>query len=387
MRNILTFLKHKMVIGGIFMAVFYQIVFILIYMSGYGAMTDNLNKLSVAIVNEDEQVGKTIAESLAKELPFKLITDVNLAHAQEELDNRDLHMIIRIPENFTEKMTAAGEQAPLDFYINQSNPVMVASSMQQVAAQLTATLNQQLAAQNAEQLFASHNMPEEQAKALAAGIATKMAAEVDISNPIPAGMQNQVAPMFLSMVSVVGAMIFAMLATGAAKTLIPSMGKWKAFASFHGGSAAVAVFAPLIGLLIAFAFQSYGMETFFKMWGLHALEMFAAIEFMGMFFFLLGQAGMMVSMFFILVQSITSGVMMPQEVMPDFYRFVSYISVMFYSAQADMSLMFGGGKAGEHILGLVLMAAAAILINTLIYWRKTAKKQEAEPAGVLATES
>ncbi|MBB6634325.1 YhgE/Pip domain-containing protein [Cohnella thailandensis] len=386
MKSVLTLLKQKMVIGGIFMAVFYQIVFITIYMSGYGAMTDNLNKLSVAIVNEDEQYGKEIADSLAAQLPFKLITDANLANAQEELDNRDLHMIVHIPENFTEKLQAEGEQAPLDFFINQSNPAMVSSSMQQVATQLTATLNQQFAAQNAEKLFAAHNMPEEQAKALAAGIAAKLAAEVDLTNPIPAGMQNQVAPMFLSMVSVVGAMIFAMLGTGAAKSLVPTLGKWRAFGAFHGVSAIVSVFAPVVGLSIAFGFHGYGFETFFKMWGLHALEMFAAIEFMGIFFFLLGQAGMLVSLFFILVQSITSGVMMPQAVMPDFYRFLSYISVMFYSAQTDMSLMFGGGKAGEHILGLIIIAAAAILINAIIYWRKTAKTQEAAPAGVFATE-
>ncbi|THF84213.1 YhgE/Pip domain-containing protein [Cohnella fermenti] len=381
-----TFLKQKMVIGGIFMAVFYQIVFIVIYMGGYGAMTDNIGKLSVAIVNEDEQYGKDIAESLAAQLPFRLVTDIDLGRAQEELDNRDLHMIIHIPAEFSEKLAAQGEQAPLDFYINQSNPAMVASSMQQVATQLTTALNQQFATQNAERLFAEHNMPEEQAKALAEGIATKLAAEIDLTNPIPSGMQNQVAPMFLSMVSVVGAMIFAMMGTGVAKSLAPSLGKWKAFLGFHGVSAIVSVFAPAVGLLIAFAFQGYGVETFFRMWGLHALEMFAAIEFMGIFFFLLGQAGMLISLFFILVQSITSGVLMPQAVMPDFYRYLSYISVMFYSAQSDMSLMFGGGKTGEHILGLVLMAVGAILINTLIYSRKKAKRQEAEPAFSFAAE-
>ncbi len=386
MKSVLTLLKQKMVIGGIFMAVFYQIVFIVIYMSGYGAMTDNLNKLSVAIVNEDEQYGKNIADSLASQLPFKLLTDVDLANAQEELNNRKLHMIVHIPENFTEKLQAEGEQAPLDFFINQSNPAMVASSMQQVATQLTTVLNQQFAVQNAERLFVSHRMPEEQAKTLAAGIATKLAAEVDLTNPIPPGMQNQVAPMFLSMVSVVGAMIFAMLGTGAARSLAPTIGKWRAFAAFHGVSAIVSVFAPAVGLSIAFGFHGYGFETFFKMWGLHSLEMFAAIEFMGIFFFLLGQAGMLVSLFFILVQSIASGIMMPQAVMPDFYRVLSYISVVFYSSQSDMSLMFGGGKSGEHVLGLVLIAVAAILINSAIYSRKAAKKQEPEPAGVFVTE-
>ncbi len=386
MKSVLTLLKQKMVIGGIFMAVFYQIVFISIYMSGYGAMTDNLNKLSVAIVNEDGQYGKEIADSLASQLPFKLVTDADLANAQEELDKRDLHMIIHIPENFTEKLQAEGEQAPLDFYINQSNPAMVASSMQQVATQLASSLNRQFAEQNAERLFVAHRMPEDQAKALAAGIATKLAAEIDLTNPIPEGMQNQVAPMFLSMVSVVGAMIFAMLGTGSAQSLVPTLGKWRAFAAFHGVSAIVSVFAPAVGLAVAFGFHGYGFETFFKMWGLHALEMFAAIEFMGIFFFLLGQAGMLVSLFFILVQSITSGLMMPQTVMPDFYRFVSYISVMFYSAQSDLSLMFGGGKLGEHIWGLVMIAIVAALINTAIYSRKASGKRDPEPVGALATE-
>jgi len=386
MENLLALLKDKMVIGGIFMAIFYQVVFIVIYMSGFGAMTNNMNNLSIAIVNEDSGYGKDIADSLAKELPFKLVTDADLARAQEELDNRGLHMIVRIPANFSEQLAKDGEQAPLDFFINQSNPALVASSMQQVATQLTSTLNEQFAVQNAERLFAEHRMPEEQAKALAAGIATKLAAEIDISNPAPAGMQNLVAPMFLSMVSYVGAMIFAMLGTGAARSLATKIGKWRAFAAFHGVSAIVSVIAPAIGLAIAFGFHGYGAETFFKMWGLHALEMFAAIEFMAIFFFLIGQAGMLVSMVFIFVQSISSGVTMPQDMMPGFYEALSYVSIMFYSAQADFSLMFGGGKTAEHIVALVVIVAISIAINTLVYSKKKANSQAVEPAGLFATE-
>jgi len=386
MKTLLAFLKDKSIIGGIFMAIFYQITFIVIYMSGFGAMTDNMNKLSVAIVNEDPGYGKEIADSLAKELPFKPVTDADLARAQEELENRGLHMIIRIPANFSEQLSKEGEQAPLDFFINQSNPALVASSMQQVASQLTSTLNQQFAARNAERLFAEHRMPEEQAKALAAGIATKLAAEIDISNPTPPGLQNQVAPMFLSMVSYVGAMIFAMLGTGAAKSLAAKLGKWRAFAGFHAVSAVVSVVAPVVGLAIAFGFHGYGVETFFKMWGLHALEMFAAIEFMAIFFFLIGQAGMLVSLVFIFIQSISSGVTMPQGMMPEFYEALSYVSIMFYSAQTDFSLMFGGGKAAEHVWALVVIVAAAVAINTAVYWKKKAGAQAAEPAGIFVTE-
>jgi len=363
------FLKNKSVIGGITMVLFYQVVMILIFMTGYSAIPKNMTEMSVAIVNEDKQAGKEIAAGLAKQLPFKMVTDLPLDKAQEQLNDRELALVIHIPQDFTKQLSTSGTKAKMDFFMNQSNPAMVSSSMQSVVTQITTNLNNQFATQTAQGVFQSMKMPAEQAQKLAAEIPTKLDANIVNTNPVPAGMHNQMAPFFLTMVSYTGAMIFSMMMVGAMNVLKRKMGLWQAFWSAQATNAIVALIAPLIGISIYFLIQGgHGAEVFVKVWLVHALELFGAIEFMSIFSLLLKDKAIFVNLTLMLIQTISSGATMSREMMPWLFKIVSYISIMFYTVQTDFSIIFGGGKLTEHLLGLWIAAIASMIICMVSFY-------------------
>ncbi len=385
MKNILMFLKNKSVIGGITMVLFYQVVMILVFMTGYSAIPKNMGEMSVAIVNEDKQAGKEIAAGLAKQLPFKMVTDLPLDKAQEQLNDRDLALVIHIPQDFTKQLSTSGTKAKMDFFMNQSNPAMVTSSMSSVVTQITTNLNNQFATQTAQGVFQSMKMPAEQAQKLAAEIPTKLDANIVNTNPVPAGMHNQMAPFFLTMVSYVGAMIFSMMMVGAMNALKRKMGLWQAFWSAQATNAIVALIAPLLGISIYFLIQGgHGADVFFKVWLVHALELFGAIEFMSIFSLLLKDKAIFVNLTLMLIQTISSGATMSREMMPWLFNIMSYISIMFYTVQTDFSIIFGGGGLTEHLLGLWIVSIASMIICLIAFYFVSPKEPADENKPVAA---
>lgn len=368
MKNFLTMLKNGSVIGGITMVVFYQIVMISIFMSGYSAVPKNVGEMTVAIVNEDATAGKQIAQQFGEQLPFHIVTDLKLDEAKKELDDRDIQMVIHIPEDFTQLLSTQGEHPQMDFFLNQSNSAVVSSTMDAVATQIITGLNQQFATQGVQGLLEGMNMPTDQAKELAADIPVKMTPNVVKTNPTPAGMHNQMAPFFLTMANYVGAMIFSMLIVGAVNFLKPKMGRGQAFWASQAVTAVVSLIAPLVGVIIYFCIQGgYGAETFVKVWLLHSLELFAAIEFMSIFSYLFKDKAIFFNIPLMLIQTISSGGTVSYDMMPGFFKFFSHISIMFYTVQTELSFFFGGGKTMQHLTGLIIMALACFLIAGLSY--------------------
>ncbi|WP_052098378.1 hypothetical protein [Paenibacillus stellifer] len=144
-------------------------------------------------------------------------------------------------------------------------------------------------------------------------------------------------------------------------------GKWKAFGPLQGINLIISLIAPLVGVSIYFAVHGYGAEAFFKVWMTHSLEMFTAIEFTIIFCMLAGQGGMLLNMPLLLTQSISAGSVMTRDIMPGYYKFISYISPMYYSVQLDYNTLFGGGKSAEFVISLTLIAAAALVLNSIIH--------------------
>lgn len=367
------FFKNKMIISGVFMMVFYQVMMIGIFMAGYSAMPKNLGELTVAIVNQDEQNGAEFVEQLKEQLPFHIKTELSLDQAQKALENRDVHLIMQIPEDFTEMLSKQGEQAKIDFYINQSNPTMVSSSMQSVANQIASQISTSIEKKSFEGILQGMKVPEHQATQLVEGVQSKVATNIVLTNEQPAGMHNMMAPMFLTMASYVGAMIYSMMSVGVMNQLKGKMGKWKAFLALQGTNVILSVIAPLVGLGIYFAVQGYSVDAFVHEWLVHALQIFVSITFTSVFFMLLGQGGMLLNLPLLLSQTIASGAVLPQDMMPEVFKAISHISPMFYTVQLDYNILFGGGKTGSYLLGLVLVGAGALLINIVIHAFKRIK--------------
>jgi uncharacterized phage infection (PIP) family protein YhgE len=377
MRTVFEYLKSKSIIGGTAMTIFIQVVFISIFMVGFKPALNNVSELTVAIINEDTQYGVEMVEKLKGQLPFKTVSDLPLGQAKEELDERKLHMIVHIPAEFTQQLTQQNEQAQLDFYINQSNPQMASTTMQTVATQFSDGIKNQLGMETMKGILQGLDLPEDQAAQQAQYVANKVKSNIINSNTPPMGMHNMMAPMFLTLASYVGAMIFTMMAVARLNQMKIRYGKWKSFWAMQAGNALISLIVPIVGVSIYFLFQGYGADVFVSMWLSHALEMFVAMGVTGLFAMLLGQAGAFINMPLMLIQTVCSGSVMPQDMMPAVYKFISSISVMYYSVQSDYSLLFGGGNTAESIGMMGVVGAGALLISIVINGLQSRAKSNA----------
>jgi len=367
------FLRNKLVLSAVFMMVFYQVLMIGVFMSGYSAMPKNMTKLPIAVVNEDDRSGAEFVEQMKGELPFPMVTGLSLSEAQRQLDDREVHLIIHIPADFTKALSEQGTQAKMAFYVNDSTPASVSSSMRTVAGQISDQVAKQVQSQSFEGLLQGMNVPADQAAQTVEGIMSKISPEIVSTNTPPSGMHNQMAPMFLTMATYVGAMIYSMMSVSALNQNKASMGKRKAFLSLQGVNVVLSLFAPLVGVSVYFCVQGYGGEAFFKVWLVHALEMFTAIEFTSIFCMLFGQGGMLLNLPILLSQTIAGGAVLPREMMPGFFEAVSYVTPMFYTIQLDYNVLFGGGQSSRWVAGLALVGAGALLINAVIHALKPLK--------------
>lgn len=375
MKSFLSFLKNKGVIGAIFMVIFYQIIMMGAFIPGYSAIPKNIDEIKIAIVNEDEQYGKTIENQLKDSLPFKhILSGESLKDSKEQLNDRDIQLIIHIPNDFSSNLQNAELKPDINFYVNEANPAMITSVMNQVISNIDAELNKSFSVNYAKGVLINMNVPEKQATELANSMEDQLHTNIVTINKVPAGLNNQMAPMFLTLVSYVGAMIASMLLAKAYVHLKGSMGKWRTFFNMQAVSVLIALIAPIVGILIVNLIHGYGGEIFMKLWMHHALQLFVSLQFTFIFSLLLGDGGMLVNLPLLLLQTIACGAVMTREVMYGFYRAISYVSPMYYTVQSDFSILFGGGHIKGQVLTLALIGVIALVINALIVMFKRNNK-------------
>ncbi|MFL0364547.1 YhgE/Pip domain-containing protein [Pseudobacillus sp. 179-B 2D1 NHS] len=214
------FLKTKGAIAAIFMGIFYSIAMLGIFLPGYSAIPGNVDKLPIAIINEDTGAyGAKIADQLQENLPFKKIeTNLTNSQALKDLEKNDLALVVRIPETFSADMQKDKTASSIDFTINEAGATVVSSTMKSVVTEINNQLSEQFSQQTAQGVLMNFNVPEKQAAELAKKIETAYVGNIVTVNKMPDGMNNNMLPMFLTMAGYVGAMIGAMQLVGAFKS-------------------------------------------------------------------------------------------------------------------------------------------------------------------------
>lgn len=133
--NFKKFLLNKGVIGALIIVLFYGLLMVGIYFSGYKAVPSKIDQLPVAVVSQDKDSTK-LAHQLEDALPFKHIKkNLRLSEAKAQLNDRKIYLIINVPKNFNAnlKKIDGKSTAKLKFYINYANPTTAVSAMETVS--------------------------------------------------------------------------------------------------------------------------------------------------------------------------------------------------------------------------------------------------------------
>ncbi|REK54087.1 MAG: ABC transporter [Thermobacillus sp.] len=364
MKNALRALaKQPTTIIGIAAALLFQLIFTVVWMTGYDGMQDRTERLVIGIVNEDSRWGEAIVRQLKDGLPVRVRELDDPAEAARQLEYRGIQMLVRIPPDFSAKAAAADGTAALEFTINESNPMMIKNMMAQVAAQITASVNRQAIMTGARQMLSQLQMTEEQTRTMAETLSERVTADITYTNPVQ-GINNQMVPMMIVLASYVGVMIMGMnLEQSNMAAAAMGIGRWQRFGARMVINAAAAVIVSLIGVSLILGLGGQSAGGFFALWGFEALFILAFILVSQLFLMLFGMAGMLFNILLLSLQLVSSGAMMPRELLPDFYRSISEVFPATYAVEGAMNLLFGGPPADRAALGLLAILAAALLLG------------------------
>lgn len=362
------FLKTKGAIAAIFMGVFYSIAMLGIFLPGYTAITGNIDKLPIAIINDDSgEHGAKITGQLEDSLPFKDIeTDITNKQALEELEKNDLALVVHIPKNFSENMQKGETSSSIDFTMNEAGATVVSSSMNSIVTQINNQISAQFSEQTAQGVLMNLNVPEKQAAELANQIETKYVGNVVTINDIPDGMHHTMLPMFLTMAGYVGAMIGAMQLVGAFKANRGKASKTRLFVYVQLTALLIAVVSALLATGVAYLVNEPSGDLFLGIAGQQILNYMVCFNFTAILIFLVGEGGMILNLPILLVQTIANGATISRDMMHVPYEWMSYISPMYYSVQAYFANLYGSISPAPYIWSMAAVGAIAMIINILI---------------------
>lgn len=371
------FLKQGTTKIGIITAIMFQLLFSLIWMTGYAGVSDNTKNLKIAIVNEDQGMGNTVASNLKANLPFQTEQIDSNDKAQELLNNREVQMVIHISADFTKKLQTPGQTAPISYTINESNPSMMKPVMQAVAGNVTATVNKEAVAAGASAALTqiSTKLPDEQAEQIAQGLANKVTSDIQSTNKVK-DMPNQMLPMMLVLASIVGTMIMGMnfsISTNMVGASVSKMGKLVARFMLTVGAAVV---VGLISATMVVALGGHVEKGFMALWSFESLFLLTFALVAQMFLTLFRNAGMLFNIAMLSLQLVSSGAIVPRELLSNFYHSLSNVFPATYAVNGLMNILFGGPSVGKEISLLLLIAVIAFVIDFMVV---SVKKVKAVP--------
>ena len=201
-----------------------------LYIYGYHVLPDGVNLLTINVVNQDGDKGAAIEKEIVPTLTNsfrKVITDHDLEESKEELDQRQIHMTIVIPENFMNDLPSG--KSEFDFYINESTTTTVRNTMEAVAKSITDNFNHAISQGKLTSILNSLNINATQQEKIAQQLDHSVVQNNVYINKAPNSMDYVMTPSFLSIACYASSMVAAIILMNIFLAIIPSIGKWKAF--------------------------------------------------------------------------------------------------------------------------------------------------------------
>ncbi|PWW04848.1 YhgE/Pip-like protein [Paenibacillus cellulosilyticus] len=368
------YLSKSQTIIALVVALMALTIFVVCWMTAYDGVNNRTDQLKIAVVNEDGEFGSQLIEQLKGNLPFE-ITTPSAEDARTELERRKVHLIMTIPSEFGSSLTSPNSKATIHFTVNQSNPQMTRSVMDSVVARITQQMKDNTILQGTQAVLEQLNMPEEQAGQTAQALLSKVEAETETINPIQ-GMQNQMLPMMLVLGCFVGSMLMAMNLQQVTMAIGSALSARQHFGVRVILNIAAAFIISIVGSTLIYALGGQMESGFLLFWLFTMLTLITFMFFSQLFLLLLGMAGMFVNMMMLSLQLVTSGTIVPREVLSGFFKSLGHFLPATYAVDGLFNLGFGGIQTG-HDVGILFLIVAISSGLGFVLLQVRVKKQPA----------
>jgi len=364
---------------GIVATVALQLIFFSIWMTAYDGINNRTDNLTIGYISEDTAFGQEVIDGLKESLPFASKDYSSIDMAEKDLENRYIHMIIHIPADFTAQLKA-GKDANIIYSINQANASLAKTMMEGVAKQTTNEINHQLYPVQQGEIVKAFSqqfsqLPIEQNTALLVqdtvtttimGVKDRIVESTIMKTNDVKEFAANFVPLMVIISSFVGAMVMIMQHQQAAQMLQDSVSKWSLFFARQLLNFAVAFILPLltIGLMQLFAISSD--ESLITIYLFQGFMYWAFLCLAQVFVILFGNLGMVFNICALSLQLVTSGVLVPNALLSEFYHRLASLLPATYGADGYYTIIFGGNTesliSNSSSLGMIIVVTLAIAI-------------------------
>lgn len=376
MKLLKSFFKQRETLLGISAAIAFQLIFVTVWLTGYDGIDKRTDQFTIGIVNEDSVLGEKITSELKGNNLFQVKMFKKLSQAKQELDERNINMLIHLPNKMAEQLQA-NENAHIDYYINQSVPTLTKQMMEktanklneQVNLQVSETINTQLAAAIPQKIAAESTNEEIVEKV--ASQAVKMMQENSHTTPVKEnviktndkeGFVFAIVPLLIVLASYIGAMLISQHLQLSAAKLKSEYNRSALFIGRQIINILVAISISLLTVCLMYLFNIEIDHNFFALWGFQAILMFSFLALSQVFIMLFGNLGMIFNIALTATQLVCSGAMVPRELLPSFYQGLGSILPATYGVNRYFSLIYGGGNLASDMKYLWIIIGSLLII-------------------------
>ncbi|HDR3523436.1 ABC transporter permease [Bacillus pacificus] len=357
------FLKRPGTYVGMVVALSFQLIFFCVWLTAYDGVNERADQMRIAIVNEDVNIGNKIAEGLQRNLPFQVKAERSVEKANKEMNDHVYDMIIEIPASFSKDINETGK-SNLNFHINQANAMMAKQMMEGAAKQIRDNVNKEVASYKKQAIVGKlQAVGPENVEVIKGLTEDSIGFTVHKVNDVK-GFSVNMVPLMIVLASFVGAMIMSMELSKVAKEV---KGGWSNFLSRQiiNGTVSILLACITIGLMKGFQIEMH--ETVGSIWVFQAIVFFAFLSLTQMFLTVFGNAGMIFNIISLSLQLVSSGVIVPHEMLSKTYQTIGELFPATYAANGYYTIIFGGVSLERNIISLlvIVLVTQSVAVMTL----------------------
>ena len=397
MKLLKSFFKQSETLLGISAAIAFQLIFVVVWLTGYDGVHERTNQFTIGIVNEDSILGEEIAGELKENAPFQIAMFKKLPQAKQQLDERSISMVIHMPDNMTEQLQANSD-THINYYINQSVPMLTKQTMETAANKLNEEVNHQVREivntqlrETIPQMIVAES-PSEEMEVMVEEVASQVVEFVQEHSeitPVQAsvvktndkkGFAVTMVPLLIVLASYIGAMLISQHLQFSEVKL---KNKYKRSALFIGRQIINIIAAIAISLLTVSLMYLFNIKighNLFVFWSFQAMLMFSFLALSQVFVMLFGNLGMIFNIALTATQLVSSGAIVPRELLSSFYQGLGNILPATYGVNSYFSLIYGGGNLASDMTYLAIIIGSLLIIavggQTAFYLWEKLKRQK-----------
>lgn len=371
-----SFFKQRETLLGISAAIAFQLIFVIVWLTGYDGVYERTDQFTIGIVNDDSVLGEKITSELKGNNLFQVTMFEELPRAKQELNERNINMLIHLPNKMAERLQA-NENAHIDYYINQSVPTLTKQMMETVANKLNEQVNQQVSetintqlATTIPQMIAAKSTNEEIVEKVASQ-AVKMMQENSHITPVKEnviktndkeGFVFTMVPLLIVLASYIGAMLISQHLQLSEAKLKSEYTRSSLFIGRQIINILVAISISLLTICLMYLFNIEIDYHFLVLWGFQSILMFSFLALSQVFVMLFGNLGMIFNIALTATQLVSSGAIVPRELLSSFYQGLGSILPATYGVNSYFSLIYGGGNLASDMKYLLIIIASLLII-------------------------